>query len=205
MKRLGLVVLILSIAYSGLVMAEPWTKHQIYRKSRLCNGLNPADFNQDGLTDYVTNFEDTGTIIVVLHPGPEHAQGTWPSVVVGQFQRVESSCAGDLDGDGWFDVAVAHGHEGNDEKAGVTVVWNPGEGKRISSGSAWKKSAFIPGSVELGNYLFIRSVDINGDGAMDLVAGGRQALHATPAYDNPDPNVPSAVSSNRVSCLKQSL
>ena len=191
MKRLGLVVLILSIAYSGLVMAEPWTKHQIYRKSRLCNGLNPADFNQDGLTDYVTNFEDTGTIIVVLHPGPEHAKGTWPSVVVGQFQRVESSCAGDLDGDGWLDVAVAHGHEGDDEKAGVTVVWNPGEGKRISSGSAWKKSAFIPGSVELGNYLFIRSADINGDGAMDLVAGGRQALHATPAYDNPDPNVPS--------------
>ena len=191
MKRLGLVVLILSIAYSGLVMAEPWTKHEIYRKSRLCNGLNPADFNQDGLTDYVTNFEDTGAIVVVLHPGPEHAKGTWPSMVVAQFQRAESSCAGDLDGDGWLDVAVAHGHEDDDEKAGVTVVWNPGEGKRISSGSAWKKSAFIPGSVELGNYLFIRSADINGDGATDLAAGGRQALHATPAYDNPDPNVPS--------------
>lgn len=178
------------MAGTALAVAEPWTKHQMYRESRLCNGLDPADFNADGLTDYVTNFEDTGAIVVVLHPGPERAKQNWPTVRVGQFQRAESSCAGDLDGDGWVDVAVAHGHEGEDEKAGVTVVWNPRR-ERVASGSEWTKSGFVPGSVELGNYLFIRSADINRDGAVDLVAGGRQALHATPAYDNPDPSVPS--------------
>ena len=47
MKRLSLIVLIISIGCSDFVRAEVWTKHQIYKKTRLCNGLNPADFNRD--------------------------------------------------------------------------------------------------------------------------------------------------------------
>ena len=98
------LIFVLSAVYPSSVPATEWVQHQIYKGSRLCNGLDPADFDRDGLADYVTNFEDMGAIVVVLHPGPERAKAIWPSVVVGQFQRAESSCAGDLDGDGWPDV-----------------------------------------------------------------------------------------------------
>lgn len=191
MKRFVCTSAAIALLCSGLSMAEPWTRHQIYKKTRLCNGLDPADFNRDGFMDYVTNFEDTGRIVAVIHPGPDRVKAPWPAIVVGDFDRAESSCAGDLDGDGWPDVAVAHGHEDADEKAGITIIWNPGQNHRIASGDAWTNSDFIPGSVELGNYLFIRSADINGDGARDLVAGGRQARNATPAHDDPDPSIPS--------------
>ena len=159
--------------------SHAWTHHKVFRKTRLCNGLDSADVNGDGFLDYVTNFEDIGEIVVVRHPGSGKATADWPATVVGKFGRAESSCFGDLDGDGWPDVAVAHGHENEDEKAGVTIVWHPGKDAEMN-GSNWKNSEFIPGSVELGNYLFIRSADINGDGALDLVAGGRQARHAKP-------------------------
>jgi len=190
MKRSILIVLVSGVACLGMSSPE-WTRHQIYRKTRLCNGLDPADFNRDGLIDYVTNFEDTGEVVLTLHPGAEKAKHAWPTVLAGTFDRVESSCAGDLDGDGWPDVAVAHGHENEDEKAGVTIIWSPGENAGLTESATWENSAFIPGSIELGNYLFIRSCDINQDGALDLVAGGRQALHASPAYESPDPTVPS--------------
>ncbi|MCP4260684.1 MAG: VCBS repeat-containing protein [Planctomycetes bacterium] len=197
----ALVIVLISMSYSygqnkliqeqATDSGKPWKQHQIYKKSRLCNGLDPADFNRDGLVDYVTNFEDAGRIVLVLHPGAAQCKQNWPSVLAGQFDRVESSCAGDLDGDSWPDVAVAHGHENADEKAGITVIWNPGQRNRVTSPDAWVNSDFIPGSIELGNYLFIRSADINGDGAIDIVAGGRQARNATPAHENPDPSLPS--------------
>ncbi len=185
------LLIVLTVVTSCMGASSEWVRHQIYKDTRLCNGLDPADFNRDGRTDYVTNFEDTGKIVVVLHPGADKAKEAWPTILAGTFDRAESSCAGDFDGDGRPDIAVAHGHEGEGETAGITIIWNPGEGKQMHQTDAWRNSDFIPGSVELGNYLFIRSCDINQDGALDLVAGGRQARHATPAYDNPDPSIAS--------------
>lgn len=189
--RTAALVLVMAITCRGSIESECWKRHQIYRKTRLCNGLDPADFNRDGFMDYVTNFEDTGTIVIVFHPGLEGIRNGWPNVIAGQFDRAESSCAGDMDGDGWCDIAVAHGHERAGEKAGITIVWNPAQEDKVAESTAWKNSEFIPGSIELGNYLFVRSADINADGCADLVAGGRQARRATPAYENPDSSIPS--------------
>ncbi len=74
MKHLSLILITLSLISCGSAKDKTWTKHQIYRGSRLCNGLDPADFNRDGFLDYATNFEDTGKIEVVLHPGPSLAK-----------------------------------------------------------------------------------------------------------------------------------
>lgn len=90
MKHLGWTLLILSFAGTEMVTAEPWTRYQIYKKTRLCNGLDPADFNRDGLMDYVTNFEDTGSVVLVLHPGPDRAKKTWLSVLAGKFDRTDA-------------------------------------------------------------------------------------------------------------------
>ena len=166
---------------------QPWTMHKIYRATRLCNGLDAADADKDGLQDYITNFEDSGKLVLMRNPGTAVAKGAWPATVIGRFRRVESSCFGDLDGDGWPDVAVAHGHEDKREVAGVTIMWHPGKSSPTDT-SMWKNSDYIPGSVELGNYLFIRSLDVNQDGALDLVAGGRQAKHATERVSD-DPSV----------------
>ena len=168
-SRTATLILMMAIMCGGSVEAESWKKHQIYRKTRLCNGLDPADFNRDGFMDYVTNFEDTGTIVIVFHPNLQGVRNGWPNVIAGQFDRAESSCAGDMDGDGWCDIAVAHGHEGVGEKAGITVIWNPAQKYKSAESTAWKNSEFIPGSIELGNYLFVRSADINADGLVDAI------------------------------------
>ncbi len=156
---------------------DAWQRFQIYDDTRLCNGLDAADVNKDGLTDYVTNFEDTGKVVVMLHPGHEDSTKPWPVVPIGRFDRVESSCFGDFDGDGFPDVAVAHGREDPEEIAGTSIVWHPGK-DAVSDIGKWKNSELVPSSRELGNYLFVRAHDMDGDGAPDLVAGGRTEGHA---------------------------
>jgi len=174
---------LLGIGYATLILAahgqaEPWQRHQIYDASRLCNGLDAADVNADGFHDYVTNFEDTGRIVVMRHPGAKDAREPWPWTEIGRFERVESSCFGDFDGDGWPDVAVAHGKEEEGEQAGITILWHPGNAADAADGANWVNSAFIPDSMDRGNYLFVRALDVNGDGNLDMVAGGRTEGHA---------------------------
>ncbi len=169
--------ILFAISLSSAIADETWQRFQIYDDTRLCNGLDASDVNKDGLTDYVTNFEDTGKVVVMLHPGNAEATKPWPTVQIGKFGRVESSCFGDLDGDGFPDVAIAHGREDGDEVAGVSIVWNPGK-DAVSDPAQWHNSDLVPSSLKLGNYLFIRAHDIDGDGALDLVVGGRTEGHA---------------------------
>jgi hypothetical protein len=165
--------------------AQVWNKHVIHNGSKLGNGLNPADINGDGLLDYVTNYEDTGDIRLIVHPGLNSPQlkKDWQSLDIARFRTAESTALGDLDGDGFPDVAVAHGHQDEGDVAGVSLVWHPGNTADATTAAKWTVSQPIPESVELGNYLFVRAADINGDGALDLVAGGRRVGMAT----NPNP------------------
>ncbi|HLL89054.1 MAG TPA: VCBS repeat-containing protein [Tepidisphaeraceae bacterium] len=170
--------------------ATTWNRHIIHNGSKLGNGLHPADINGDGLADYVINFEDVGDIRLIVHPGVNSPQmkQEWQSFNVARFRTAESSTFGDLDGDGFPDVAVAHGHQDPGDVAGVSLVWHPGNYAEATTAAKWTVSNPIPESVELGNYLFIRPADINGDGALDLVAGGRRQGLAT--NTNPSPSDP---------------
>ncbi len=149
-----------------------WPMHTIYLGDKLCNGLDGRDINGDGLTDYVTNYEDNGNIVIMFHPGLDKAKEPWPSILIGNFPTAESCCFGDVDGDGNADVIVAHGDQRVSDVSGLAVIWNPGI-ERVDKVEAWESSQGIAGSVEIGNYLYVRVADIDLDDAMDIIAGGR--------------------------------
>jgi hypothetical protein len=157
--------------------AQVWTMHQIDNPGYiLSNGLDPADVNGDGFEDYVTNYEWDGTIRVEFHPGLAHVTERWPAITVGAIANAESSCVGDFDGDGNFDVAVAHGSEifGSfpPVHAGVLFIWGPSPESSMKA-SAWQMSKDIDGTIDGGQFLYIRGKEVNGDGLLDVIVGGR--------------------------------
>jgi hypothetical protein len=150
---------------------------------QLPNGLDVADVNRDGFPDYVTNYEGgQGIIRVAFHPGDKSAFASlglaarqmWPAVTVAQFPNAENAAFGDLDGDGAPDIAVAHGNQaGAGERSGVSIVWCQ-DPARVRAAAGWRNGGAVPGTVDRGHYLFIKTADVNGDGRLDIVVGGRR-------------------------------
>lgn len=149
-----------------------WKMHNIYLADKLCNGLDEHDLDNDGFLDYVTNFEDNGNIVVMFHPGKDKLQEEWQQIIIGNFPTAESACFGDVDGDGFTDAICVHGHQTETDKSGIAIIWNPGTGKARNK-DAWKSSDDLNGTVEIGNYLYVKTFDVNQDGILDIIAGGR--------------------------------
>ncbi len=166
---------------------DTWMAHAVDDRFRGANGLHGGDVDQDGRTDYLTNYEFDQRFVVTFRPPPALVRKRWPAVITWQPTPLaagfgvnpESSALGDVDGDGRVDVLSAQGYsqlaafEGNE--AGVRVVWGPAPGDVVDPG-AWLDGARIPATVDRGHYLWVRPFDVNGDGATDILAGGR--LHA---------------------------
>ncbi|MDD1776548.1 MAG: VCBS repeat-containing protein [Candidatus Helarchaeota archaeon] len=182
----GLVIFAI-IAPSGFLIrgtldpraaSQVWAMHELDNPGfLLSNGLDPADVNKDGFEDYVTNYEWDGTLRVEFHPGLAQVKEHWPAITIGQISNAESSGFGDFDGDGNFDVVVAHGSEifGSVTfpiHAGVLFIWGPPSENCMEAG-AWEMSKDIDGTIDGGQYLYVRGRDVNGDGALDVVVGGR--------------------------------
>ncbi len=164
----------------------PWPMHPIDSRFRGANGLGTADVDGDGFTDYLTNYEFDQRYEIAFHPGPEgRVREPWPTVTVfvpDPLEKTEdgvnpeSADLGDLDGDGFIDVVTGQGWgelpfwEGS--QPGVRIVWGPAR-ERARYASAWHDAGIIPGTAERGHFHFVRTYDVNGDGATDIVAGGR--------------------------------
>lgn len=155
--------------------SQVWKLHVIDNPGMvLPNGLDPGDVDKDGFLDYVTNYEWDGNVRVAFHPGsvdPAILHEPWPAITVGRVANAESSCLGDVDGDGNLDVAIAHGSELG-AASGVKVIWGPAA-PESKNPSAWQDGGDMPATVDQGQFHFIRARDVNGDGRMDLVIGGR--------------------------------
>ncbi len=151
-----------------------WPMHEISTPpDPLPNGLDGGDVNGNGFLDYVTNYEHSGRIRIALHPGLAGVQKPWPTIIVGRVRNAESVAMADFDGDGYPDVVVAHGVEDDESISGVSLIWGPAP-ERVMEESAWEASADIPGSLNGGQYTYVRARDINGDRRPDIIVGGRR-------------------------------
>ena len=172
----------------------PWPMHAIDSRFRGGNGIGAADVDADGFTDYVTNYEFDQRFEIAFHPGPNaDPRKPWPTTtafVPAVLEKPEdginpeSADFGDVDGDGAIDLVTGQGWgeipfwEGN--AAGVRIVWGPGA-ERAHDAAAWQDAGRIPSTVDDGHFHWVRTRDINGDGLVDIVVGGR--VHGGSAID----------------------
>ncbi len=160
-------------------LGTPWPMHPVDNPGDwIPNGLDVADVNGDGFPDFVVNYEWTGRIRVVFHPGPDLSPDRyWPAANAGTFVNAENAAFGDLDGDGVVDIVVVQGVEHHGDPAAVRILW----GERVPdpaaapSGYAWADGGPLSESVGLGHYLYVKVADLDGSGYPDVVVGGRAA------------------------------
>lgn len=103
-----------------------------------------------------------------LHPNQGSVTDPWPFVNVGSIPRGEDAIGMDVDGDGGMDVISSH--EG--DTMGIYVHWAPADPALYLAPEAWGMPALIPQSHGRG-WMFALSMDVNGDGRMDIVAGNK--------------------------------
>lgn len=142
-----------------------WRMHPVDNPGDwLPNGLAAADLDDDGDDDYLVNYEYGGRLRIVFRPG-DPAGGFWPAVDVGFFPDAESAALGDFDADGAIDLAVVHGLEHTRIAPGLALLWG--------GPHAWQAAGDLPASAGGWQFLSLRAADLDQDGDLDLVAGGR--------------------------------
>lgn len=157
-----------------------WRMHVIDNPGDLLpNGLGPADVNGDGHDDYVTNYEALGNIRVAFHPGAALQPGEpWPARNVGRVDNVESSAMGDIDLDGAVDVVAVHGVEGTILPPGIRVYWGSTAPGASVEQYTWRDGGDLPESQGGWHFLYVQPADVDADGDLDIVAGGRASRMA---------------------------
>jgi hypothetical protein len=147
---------------------SPWTRHVIDSHSQGADGTRLADVNRDGLLDIVTGWEQGGISRICLHPGYQAVRKSWPGVTVGSAKDVEDALLIDLDADGAMDVVSCC--EGGQQS--IRVHW--GDGGDVLREESWE-TVDLPDSVGVCRWMYSTPLDVNQDGQIDLVAGGKGA------------------------------
>ncbi len=120
--------------------------------------LAVGDFNGDGRLDVAVANQSSGDVSLLLGDGQGRLRpATGSAFATGGFRPV-SLAAGDFNGDGRLDVAVANQSSGD-----VSLLLGDGHGGlRPAPGSPFATGGFHPVS--------LRAADLNGDGRLDVVA-----------------------------------
>ena len=160
-----------------------WPMHPIDARFRGANSLGAGDVDGDGRSDYITNYEFDQRYVVQFHPGAgADPRLPWPTVVayyLGGRQNgtdTETAELADLDGDGNLDIVGGQGWhttawwEG--QAPGIRVIWGPPRSE-VYNPAAWEDAGRIPATIDAGHFLSVWPTDVDGDGALDLLIGGR--------------------------------
>ena len=110
-----------------------WRLHVISDLGDGHDGTRIADVNGDGLTDVVTGCEESGHVLVCLHPGHDKVHAKWPQVVAGNCRLVEDAVFVDLDADGATDVVASC------ESNQVIVCWAPKKKEDYLISAKWNQ------------------------------------------------------------------
>ena len=160
--------------------AEPWRRHVIDDSYRGADGVRLADFNDDGLPDIVTGWEESGVVRLYLHPGYDEVTGVWPAVTVGKASSPEDALPIDLDGDQRLEILSCH--EGKrlhyvrpvGSCQSIALRWTATEMMTLFSTTAKDRAAESHGLI-----------DLDGDGDEDaLICEERRNLGVI-WYENP--------------------
>ena len=174
-----------TILETETVTAETWKRHTIDSSDRGAgkrgaDGVRILDVNGDGRLDITTGWEEGGAVVVYLNPGPDKADGRWPSVTVGSVKGVEDAVSVDLDGDGAIDVvSCAEGKLNN-----VFVHWAPKSKIDYLETKSWKTEAFPESTGR--RWMFAMPMDVNRDGRVDLVVGSKNNDAMIGWLENPE-------------------
>mmetsp|Transcript_40592 Transcript_40592/g.56417 ORF Transcript_40592/g.56417 Transcript_40592/m.56417 type:complete len:424 (+) Transcript_40592:100-1371(+) len=132
------------------------------------DGIDFADFNEDGHDDAVICYEESGFVSAFLYPGKESVQEPWPEIQISNLSvGAEMSIWVDADGDGCLDVCVTR--EGDSRV--VEIFWCDPQNK---TRELWPSNTF-PDAPSL-EWMTAVANDVNRDGNMDIVIGSKKIL-----------------------------
>lgn len=156
----GLVVVVVALlaAVAPATHAGPWRRHTIDNSYLGADGAR-AEIGQFHVRpEFAVVWEQTGLTTLVSWPSPELAGCPWPYAIVGETPAAEDALAVDLDGDGDRDVVVCM--EGTERR--VSFFEN-------------KVDEFFEHVLPLHpfKWMIADAVDLDHDGRVDIVAGGR--------------------------------
>lgn len=174
MPRPILILLLLPLTLA----ANPWARHTIDASGQGADGVRLADVNGDDQLDIATAWEQSGMVRAYLNPGPDKAKEPWPAVTVGKVASPEDAVFVDLDGDGGFEVVSAT--EGEEK----TLYIHQAPRDAFEDPERWTTRPVVR-SQGKGQWMFAVPLDVDGNGAMDLVAGSKNDFAAIGSWRFP--------------------
>ena len=155
--------------FSILVVGAIWDRYEIDDVNEVdiegADGIDFADFDEDGLDDAVVCYETSGRVSAFFDPGKKSVRKPWPTIVISNHSvGAEMSIWVDADGDGCLDVCVLR------ERGGwvVEIFWCDPESKKEDY---WLHDIF-PHAPQL-EWMYGVANDVNRDGNMDIIVGSK--------------------------------
>jgi len=163
------VILVGINAHGALANRGPaWKCHVIDSGLDGGDGARLFDADRDGDLDLAVGWEESGLTRLYLNPGIAAASSNWPFVDVGPAPSVEDAMMADIDGDGRTDVVSST--EGTYRR--MVVHFAPSSGQYTDSAN-WTTSEFPTAVAGNRQWMFSVPMDVNEDGALDIVAAGK--------------------------------
>ena len=171
---IGICVLLAASVYGQGRGARgaPWRHHTIDVGLSGADGGKLLDADGDGDLDLAVGWEESGVSKIYLNPGIGGGVAeTWADIGVGRASNVEDAVMGDIDGDGRVDVVSST--EGSRRR--ILVHFAPIVGDYTDS-SLWTTSEFpLSMGVPHSKWMYAVISDVNEDGHVDIVAGGKDS------------------------------